>query len=155
MQLADCMAADEELAAQRSRVATYRTRLREVEERIENPVFAEMQIWETVRDHIGGSLSLAGEVDTILADSLQHLERASVPALLATKGHGAAKAKRMLKHAINMRDCVRDAIVSSKAAAATERGSLDRAHQDFLEELSAGKGALSGSDCLRGRSRGS
>ena len=138
-QLADCMAADEELPAQRGRVATYRTRLREVEARIENPVFAEMQIWETVRDHIGGSLKLAGEVETIIADSLQRLECASVPAPLTTKGHGAEMASRMLKHAITMRDGVRDSIGSSKASAAMGRGSLDRAHQGFLEELSAAK----------------
>ena len=138
-ELAECMAAEEELSTQRRLVATCKARLDEVESKIENPVFAEMQIWETVRDHIGGSLKLAGKVESTIKSALEGLECADVSVPLDTRSHGGEKANQVLEHAIAMRDGVRDSIVSAKVSAGLERKRLDRAHVEFVDALSVAK----------------
>ena len=131
--LAECMAAQEELPPQRRLVATCKERLHEVEDKIDNPVFDEIQIWESVREHIGRSLTLAEHVEDTATQAIEGIDRENACKPFDAKGHGKDMANQVLKHAASMKDGVRDAIAAAQVSAAIKRTCLDESHREFVE----------------------
>ncbi len=131
--LAECMAAQEDLAPQRRLVATCKERLHEIEDKIDNPVFDEIQIWESVREHIGRSLTLARHVEGTVTHAIESLDRESACEPFDSKEHGKEIANQVLKHATSMQDGVRDAIAAAQSSAAKRRACLDKSHCAFVE----------------------
>lgn len=135
VELATSMAAADDLAAHRRAVATCQAQLKDVEAKIDNPVFAEMQIWETVSEHIGKSEDFASKVESTLdyaGDSLGALlpgEQSEI------QGHGAKFANEILAHAIAMKRDVEKIVAKAKDAAAMNRSDLNKARQQFNKTI--------------------
>ena len=133
--LAASMAAAGDLSAQRRAVATCQAQLADVEAKIDNPVFAEMKIWESVRDHISESDVFATKVESTLREAAGSL-KALVPGEQSTiENHGAELANRILAQATAMKQNAQIAIEKAEQCAATERSVLDEARQKFNDAI--------------------
>ena len=129
------MGAAGDLSAQRGAVATCQARLAEVEAKIDNPVFAEMKIWESVRDHVSESDDFATKVESTLREAAGSL-KALVPGEQLTIGkHGAELANGILAYAMAMKHSAQIAIDQAEHCAATERSVLDQTRQKFNDAI--------------------
>ena len=133
--LAASMSAAGDLRAQRRAVATCQAQLADIEAKIENPVFAEMKIWESVRDHINESTEFATRVESILREARASLQ-ALVPGKESTiEKHGVEFANDILARATSIKQNARIAIEKAEHGAAKERRVLDESLQRFNDAI--------------------
>ena len=138
--LASSMAAADDLTAHMRDVSTCRAKLADVVSKIDNPVFAEMQTWETVKKHIDNSDNLASKVESVIVDAGDSLV-ALVPGEKSNiQGHGTEFANEILSHATSMKKDVEDAVSKAREAASVNRGAIDDTRYQFTIAMEEAKG---------------
>lgn len=137
--LSASMSAAGDLLAQRSAVATCQAQLTDAEAKIDNPVFAEMKIWESVRDHIHESDELTAKVESTLQGAAETLEALVPSAQIDVEGHGAELANQILAKVTELRLNTQDRIEEVREFAANERKGINETRQRFNDAIGEAK----------------
>ena len=129
--LAISMAAADDLSAHIRDVSTCQAKLADVVAKIDNPVFAEMQTWESVKQHIDNSDNLASNVESVLVDAGDSLSTLVPEDQPTIQGHGAGFANEVLSHATSMKNDVEEVVSKAREAATVNRGAIDCNRRQF------------------------
>ena len=135
IKLAKSMAAADDLTSHQREVATRQAQLADVEAKIDNPVFAEMQTWETVNEHIANSDDFTSKVESTLQDARDSLEDLVPGERETTEGHGAELANEILDHATAMKCNVVKFVEEARKSATTKRNDITRIRERFTRVM--------------------